>query len=95
MPFGNGYVLISPEQQLMLHMHNKIPWKYGIYGLHLSVLDAFSSYVVRHAGAHRAVLTPGRGHVAAGPPISEMKSRRLIASPGAYEHRFKLAYSSG
>jgi hypothetical protein len=41
MPFGNGVVLISPEQQLMLHMHNKIPWKYGIYGLHLSVLDVF------------------------------------------------------
>jgi hypothetical protein len=31
------------------------------------------------------------GHVAVAPPINEMKSRRLIASPEAYEHWFKLA----
>jgi hypothetical protein len=35
------------------------------------------------------------GHVAAALPINEMKSRRLIASPEAYEHWFKIAQSKG
>ena len=35
------------------------------------------------------------GHMAAASPINEMKSRRLIASPEAHEHRFKLAQPKG
>jgi hypothetical protein len=35
------------------------------------------------------------GHVAAARPNNEMKSRRLIASPEAHEHWFKLAQPKG
>src|SRR6266480_6780328 len=54
--------------------------------LHMVGLDSRGAIVLREKISH--------GRIAlrlAAPPINEMKSRRLIASPEAYEHWFKLA----
>src|SRR6516165_773491 len=60
---------------------------------------SLSSSAVSSNTPTRRMRSPGccaraeSGQAAAAPPINKTKSRRLIASPEAYEHCFKLAQS--